>query len=143
MNKKPLNFASRIIDTTLRDGEQGVGIAFNINDKMRMLKALVDVGVREIEVGIPAMGKRERSDIEALCLLGFPVALQTWCRAKKEDVEMAMDLPVSGIHISFPVSEEHMSIWGMGRLEVLHLLEELLTLAKRSKKKISVGAQDA
>ena len=45
-----------ITDSTLRDGEQTPGIAFNLDEKIAIALALERAGVDEIEVGIPAMG---------------------------------------------------------------------------------------
>ncbi|MCP4810890.1 MAG: 2-isopropylmalate synthase, partial [Planctomycetaceae bacterium] len=42
-----------IFDTTLRDGEQSPGASMNLNEKMEMAQALVDLGVDVIEAGFP------------------------------------------------------------------------------------------
>ena len=43
----------RIFDTTLRDGEQSPGCSMNLNEKMEVAQALVDLGVDIIEAGFP------------------------------------------------------------------------------------------
>jgi hypothetical protein len=43
----------RLCDCTLRDGEQQAGIVFTVEDKMRIARALDEVGVYEIEAGTP------------------------------------------------------------------------------------------
>ncbi|OQY38373.1 MAG: citramalate synthase [Spirochaetaceae bacterium 4572_7] len=48
-----------IFDTTLRDGTQGVGINFTLNDKIEIAHALDDAGVDYIEGGFPLASKRE------------------------------------------------------------------------------------
>ena len=53
----------RIDDTTLRDGEQTAGVVFTNHEKIRIAKLLDEVGVHQIEVGIPAMGGDEKATI--------------------------------------------------------------------------------
>lgn len=48
-----------ILDTTLRDGTQGVGINFTLNDKIEIAHALDEAGVDYIEGGFPLASKRE------------------------------------------------------------------------------------
>ena len=41
-----------IFDTTLRDGEQGAGVEFSSDDKLRVIHALDALGVSYIEAGM-------------------------------------------------------------------------------------------
>ena len=43
----------RIFDTTLRDGEQSPGASMNLDEKVKIAQALVDLGVDIIEAGFP------------------------------------------------------------------------------------------
>jgi 2-isopropylmalate synthase len=42
-----------IFDSTLRDGAQGEGISFSVQDKINIVKALDELGVSYIEAGNP------------------------------------------------------------------------------------------
>lgn len=42
-----------VLDTTLRDGCQGVRVSYSVNDKLNIIKLLDDFGVAYIEVGNP------------------------------------------------------------------------------------------
>ena len=42
-----------IFDTTLRDGEQSPGASMNLDEKLKIAHALVDLGVDVIEAGFP------------------------------------------------------------------------------------------
>lgn len=42
-----------ILDTTLRDGAQGEGVSFSVNDKLKVARALDKLGVAYIEAGNP------------------------------------------------------------------------------------------
>ena len=40
-----------IFDSTLRDGAQGQGISFSLEDKLKIVKALDEIGIDYIEAG--------------------------------------------------------------------------------------------
>ncbi|MDR2530035.1 MAG: citramalate synthase, partial [Oscillospiraceae bacterium] len=48
-----------IFDSTLRDGAQGVDVAFSVNDKLAIAQALDDFGVGYIEAGNPASNPKD------------------------------------------------------------------------------------
>ena len=47
------------LDTTLRDGAQGEGIVFSLEDKIKIIRALDGIGVDYIEAGNPASNPRD------------------------------------------------------------------------------------
>lgn len=55
-----------IYDTTLRDGSQAEGISFSVNDKMKIISLLDDLGVEYIEAGWPGANPK---DIEVFKLV--------------------------------------------------------------------------
>jgi homocitrate synthase NifV len=56
----------KIDDTTLRDGEQTAGVVFANDEKIHIAKMLDEIGVHQIEVGIPAMGGDEKEAIKKI-----------------------------------------------------------------------------
>lgn len=48
-----------LYDTTLRDGAQGPGISFTIDDKLRIMQALDDFGIHYIEAGNPGSNPKD------------------------------------------------------------------------------------
>ena len=55
-----------IFDSTLRDGSQGEGISFSIEDKLRIVKLLDDLGVSYIEAGNPGSNVKDLTFFERL-----------------------------------------------------------------------------
>jgi len=133
----------KIVDTTLRDGEQTPGVSFTLEDKIRIAAMLADASVDEVEAGIPAMGDRVQEDIRELVRLGLPCRLTSWCRAAAKDIAAARRCGTSGLHISFPVSPTHLRVMERDETWVLKELEHLVPLARWDFDYITVGAQDA
>jgi 2-isopropylmalate synthase len=49
-----------VLDTTLRDGAQGVGVSFTLNDKLRIAELLDILGVDYIEGGWPSSNPKDK-----------------------------------------------------------------------------------
>lgn len=56
----------KIFDSTLRDGSQGEGISFSVNDKLKIVKSLDDLGVSYIEAGNPGSNSKDLEFFERL-----------------------------------------------------------------------------
>ena len=66
----------KIFDTTLRDGEQSPGCSMTLDEKLRIARALADLGVDIIEAGFPAASQ---GDWEAVAAVAAEVKGATIC----------------------------------------------------------------
>ncbi|WP_048056954.1 citramalate synthase [Vulcanisaeta moutnovskia] len=55
-----------VLDTTLRDGSQGTGISFTLNDKVRIAMLLDELGVDYIEGGWPGSNPKDAEFFKAI-----------------------------------------------------------------------------
>lgn len=133
----------RIVDTTLRDGEQAPGVVFSSDERLDIARILARTGIDEIEAGIPAMGRPARRDIRRLSQSRLPCMLSSWCRALKADLIDAARCNTQGVHISFPTSSLLLKTMGKDETWVLEQLDKLIPFAQKNFDHVSVGAQDA
>ncbi len=133
-----------IDDTTLRDGEQAAGVVFTLEEKMRIARTLDEIGVGEIECGIPAMGREERDAVRALVDLGLRARLITWNRALVSDLRASIEAGVGAVDISVSVSDIHIEHkLRKSRDWVKEQLKVALGYAKEHDLYVCVGAEDS
>ncbi|OUC14167.1 MAG: homocitrate synthase [Alkalinema sp. CACIAM 70d] len=138
------NTSIHINDTTLRDGEQAAGIAFNLQEKIAIATFLDSIGVPELEVGIPAMGQEEAVAIRSIVELGLKTQLLGWNRAKISDVQASLNCGLQRVQISIPVSEVQIAAKFHGQWRVmLHQLREVVEFALDRGLSVAIGGEDS
>lgn len=103
----------KILDTTLRDGEQTPGVSFHLQEKLEIAQALEGLGVDVIEAGFAAAS---RGDFKAIDAISRAVKTSTVCslaRCVEGDVEAAAQAleaaALRRIHVFIATSPIHMS----------------------------------
>ena len=133
-------------DSTLRDGEQTPGVAFTVEEKVAIARALEEAGVDEIEAGVPAMGPAEIAALSAVGSSLERAAVVAWCRMTPADVDAALETGLRRVHLSVPLSERQMSaklgIDAAGVLERIGRVVDLL-LEERNLDEAILKEQDA
>ncbi|TDB58635.1 MULTISPECIES: hypothetical protein [Photorhabdus] len=97
-----------LADTTLRDGEQALGVVFSKETKVSIFNSLVDAGVEWIEAGIPAMKGDEVLALEEMLERKNEVNIIGWNREILEDIKYTFSLGFKAIHIGLPTSNIHL-----------------------------------
>jgi homocitrate synthase NifV len=134
----------KIDDTTLRDGEQTAGVVFANDEKIHIAKMLDEIGVHQIEAGIPTMGGDEKEAIKDIASLGLNCSILGWNRAVKSDVDASLECGVDAVAISISSSDIHIEHKLMKSREwVLESMSSTVNYAKDYNLYVSVNAEDA
>lgn len=133
-----------IVDTTLRDGEQTAGVVFANREKVRIAKLLDEIGVPQIEAGVPVMGGDEKEAIRAICKAGLKASIMGWNRPVLKDIEASLECGVDAVAISISTSDIHIKHKLKSSREwVLEQMVNATRFAKREGMYVSVNAEDA
>jgi 2-isopropylmalate synthase len=100
-----------VFDTTLRDGEQAVGVVFNPAEKVEIALALERLGVDVIEAGFPAASPGERAGVRAVAETVRAPVVAAMARATERDVDAAAETLASAgrsrVHVVLATSPLH------------------------------------
>ena len=132
-----------VIDTTLRDGEQAHGVCFTADQRLELAAALSRLGVDEIEVGTPAMGRLQQASIAEIVDSGLACRLTGWCRAKSDDLKAAWRTGLDAVHLGVPGSDIQLGAFGRDLPWVEASLIDLVARARDRFAYVSVGVMDA
>ncbi len=133
-----------ITDTTLRDGEQTAGVIFNREEKLQIARMLGEIGVSEIEAGIPAMGRGEEDTIRMILGLGLKARISAWNRLSIPDIDASLDCGVKIINVAVPISDIQLKyILNKDRKWILEETCKVIDYARGRGLYVCVGAQDA
>ncbi|THW11791.1 homocitrate synthase [Aureobasidium pullulans] len=89
----------KIIESTLREGEQFANAYFDTETKIKIAKALDEFGVDCIELTSPCASEQSRLDCEAICKLGLKAKILTHVRCHMDDVKVAVETGVDGVDV--------------------------------------------
>ena len=133
-----------IVDTTLRDGEQTAGVVFSNKEKVHIAKFLDEIGVHQIEAGVPVMGGDEKRAIKDIVKSGLKASIMGWNRAVISDIQHSIDCGVDAVAISISTSDIHIQHkLQTSREWVLESMIKATEFAKSNGLYISVNAEDA
>src|SRR5579884_2206743 len=118
-----------LYDTTLRDGEQTVGVVFSPEDKLEIARLLDSLGVERIEAGFPRVSPDDRRAVELIVGAGLAAEVWGFSRAVPADLEALVELGVQASVIESPISDLKLEALGVDRETMLGRITRALRFA--------------
>ncbi|WP_035273020.1 LeuA family protein [Desulfogranum japonicum] len=98
----------KIVDTTLREGEQTPGVQFSLEQKKQIVSYLAQIGVHEVELGIASPLFSCLPELITYTHALYPdLPCSLWSRCREEDIRCAATLGIRRVSLSIPVSDRH------------------------------------
>jgi isopropylmalate/homocitrate/citramalate synthase len=133
LNAKALEPQPRVTvglyDTTLRDGEQTVGVVLSPEDKLEIAQALDRAGVDRIEAGFPRVSEDDSRAISLILEAELEAEVWGFSRAVRADVEALVELGVRASVIESPISDGKLAAIGVSRETMLERIRAAISFA--------------
>jgi len=137
-----------IFDTTLRDGEQSPGCSMTQPEKLRVARALAELGVDVIEAGFPAASRGDWESVNAVAREVQGPIICGLARCNREDIELAAkalkDAPRHRIHVFLATSAIHREYkLNMAQSEIVRTAVEGVRMAREHAEDVEFSPEDA
>jgi isopropylmalate/homocitrate/citramalate synthase len=133
LNAKALEPQPRVTvglyDTTLRDGEQTVGVVLSPEQKLQIASALSSAGVDRIEAGFPRISADDARAIQLILEAGLEAEIWGFSRAVRADVEALVELGLQASVIESPISDAKLAALGVSREVMLERIRAAVSFA--------------
>lgn len=138
----------QFFDTTLRDGEQTIGVNFSIEQKVAIAKQLEKWGVDVIEAGFPIASPEDFAAFKAVSEAVTHTMITGLARCKKADIDACVQATknarIKQIHVFIATSPIHREDkLHMTKEEVIASITEHVTYAKKFFDIVQFSPEDA
>jgi isopropylmalate/homocitrate/citramalate synthase len=116
-------------DTTLRDGEQTVGVVLTPEEKLELARGLDELGIERIEAGFPRVSADDWRAVELIRDAGLSAEVWGFSRAVEADVKALVELGVGASVIESPISDLKLEALGVDREAMLERIVYAVSFA--------------
>jgi isopropylmalate/homocitrate/citramalate synthase len=118
-----------LYDTTLRDGEQTVGVVLDPEQKLEIARLLDDLGIDRIEAGFPRVSQDDWDAVRLISDAGLRAEIWGFSRAVPADLEALVELGVGASVIESPISDLKLDAIGVSRERMLERITDAMRFA--------------
>jgi isopropylmalate/homocitrate/citramalate synthase len=129
-------------DTTLRDGEQTVGVVFSPQQKLEIARQLDQLGVSRIEAGFPRVSPEDAEAIELITKANLSAEVWGFSRAATDDIQELLRLKLNASVVEAPTSDLKLKAYGMSREAMLKRVVDAVSYARRNGVRVAFFAVD-
>ena len=134
----------KILDTSLRDGEQTPGVSLTPEQKLQIAKQLDILGVDYIEAGTAVISEGEQRGIKGIANEGLKAEISSFARLLKGDIDAAIECDVDTVNLVAPVSDAHIKKkLKTDRESLRNRTFEMVDYVKGHGLKVEISAEDA
>jgi isopropylmalate/homocitrate/citramalate synthase len=119
-------------DTTLRDGEQSVGVVLTPQQKLEIARALDSLGVERIEAGFPRVSADDAEAFGLIAKAGLKAEIWGFGRALKADIDELLRLGAHATVIETPTSAIKLKAYGLDVDEAKRRAAEAIGYARKN-----------
>jgi len=119
----------KFYDTTLRDGEQSVGVVLPPQEKLEIARALDGLGIGRIEAGFPRVSAEDAEAFGMIAKAGLKAEIWGFGRALKADVDELLRLGAHATVIETPTSTIKLKAYGLSVDEAKRRAAEAIAYA--------------
>ena len=119
-----------LYDTTLRDGEQTVGVVLDPGQKLEIARALDELGIDRIEAGFPRVSQDDWDAVKLIAGAGLRAEIWGFSRAVPADLEALVELGVRASVIESPISDLKLDAIGVSREKMLGRITSAMAFAE-------------
>ena len=118
-----------LYDTTLRDGEQTVGVVLDPQQKLELARAIDSLGIERIEAGFPRVSQDDWDAVKLIAEAGLDAEVWGFSRAVAADAEALVELGVRASVIESPISDAKLAALGVTRESMLERIRNSVSFA--------------
>ncbi len=133
----------RFYDTTLRDGEQAVGVVFSADAKFEIACQLSELGVGRIESGFPRVSEEDTEAVRRVLAANLKSEIWGFARAVKADIDAHIELGTTAVLIEIATSEQKMKAYGFTRESVIARLTDAIKHARAHEMRVNFFPVDS
>jgi len=133
----------RFYDTTLRDGEQAIGVVFTADEKFNIACRLSELGVGRIESGFPRVSEADTEAVRRILDAGLKSEIWGFARCVIGDIDAHIELGTRNVLIEISTSEVKMKAYGFDRQKVMQRMTQAVGHARDHGMRVNFFAVDA